>query len=75
MDGYDTENNLWRTSMMPNFVVPKVPQLKAKPVLVFNLEANTSSHVQALNGEEFFIVDRKEDDFYTGEAVAAESVR
>jgi len=75
MDGYDAEDNLWRTSMMPIFLVPKVPQLKTKPVLVFNLEANTSSQVQSLNGEEFYIVERKEDDFFTGEAVAAESVR
>ena len=75
MDGYDSEDNLWRTSMMPIFIIPKVPQLKTKPVLVFNLEANTSSQVQSLNGEEFYIVERKEDDFFTGEAVAAESVR
>jgi len=75
MDGYDAEDNLWRTSMLPNFVMPKVPMLKTKPVLVFNLEANTSSHVQALNGEEFFIVERKDEEFFTGEAVAAESVR
>jgi len=75
MDGYDAEDNLWRTSMVPTFVIPKVPQVKSKSVLVFNLEANTSSQVQALHDEEFYIVERKEDDFFTGEAVAAESVR
>lgn len=75
MDGYDAEGNLWRTVMTPPFVIPKVPQLKTKPALVFNLEANTSSHIQSLNGEKLYIIERKDDDFYTGEAVAADSVR
>ncbi len=75
MDGYDAEGNLWRTSQVPPFVLPKVPVLKSKAVLVFNLEANTSSQVQSLNGEEFYVVERKEDEFYTGEAVAADSIR
>lgn len=74
-DGYDAEDNLWRTMQLPTFVLPKVPAVTYKPVLVFNLEANTSSQVQSLNGEELYVVERKEDEFYTGEAVAADSIR
>lgn len=75
VDGYDADGNLWRTSIVPPFFVPKVPALQVKPAMVFNLEANTSSLTQSLNGEEFFIVERKEDEFFTGEAVAADSLR
>lgn len=75
IDGYDAEGKLWRTTMVPTFVVPKVPATILKPIIVFNLEANTSSTVQALNGEKFHIVPKKEEDFYTGDAVAFDSMR
>jgi len=74
-DGYDAEGKLWRTTIVPTFVVPKVPATLVKPIIVFNLEANTSSTVQALNGEKFLIVPQKEEDFYTGDAVAFDSMR
>jgi hypothetical protein len=56
-------------------VVPKIPATVMKPVIVFNLQANTSSTVQGLNGETYRAVPRKDDSFYTGAAVAAESMR
>lgn len=75
MDGYDAEGNLWRTSQVPPFVLPKVPAKMIKPAIVFNLEANTTSFLQLLNSEEFYVVERKDEEFYTGQAVAADSIR
>lgn len=75
MDGYDSEGSLWRTSQVTPFVVPKIPAVVMKQVLVFNLEANTASTVQGLNDETYRVVPRKDDQFYTGEAVAADSMR
>jgi hypothetical protein len=75
MDGYDSNDSLWRTSQVTPFVVPKIPATVMKPVIVFNLQANTSSTVQGLNGETYRAVPRKDDSFYTGAAVAAESMR
>lgn len=74
-DGYDGENNLWRTLQVPSFVVPKIPATVVKPVIVFNLEANTSSTVQSLNGETYRVVEKKDEDFFTGDAVAFDSMR
>lgn len=75
VDGYDAENNLWRTSQVPSFVVPKIPANLVKPVIVFNLQANTSSTVQSLNGETYRVVNKKDEDFFTGDAVAFDSMR
>lgn len=75
MDGYDAKGKLWRTTQVFPFVVPKVPNTELKPVMVFNLEANTASTIQSLNGESYRVVKRKDSDFYTGEAAAAESMR
>jgi Protein of unknown function (DUF1329) len=75
MDGYDAEGNLWRTEESFPFFVPKIPALTIKPVSVFNLQANTVSNIQSLNGEYYKVVERKDADFYTGEAAAAESMR
>ena len=75
MDGYDAEGTLWRTSQVTPFMVPKVPAVLMKPVTVFNLQANTASTVQGLNDETFRVVKRLEKDYFTGEAVAADSMR
>ena len=75
VDGYDAENNLWRTSQVPSFVVPKIPATVVKPVIVFNLQANTASTVQSLNGETYRVVEKKDEDFFTGDAVAFDSMR
>lgn len=75
VDGYDAEGKLWRTSQVTPFVVPKIPAVVARPVVVFNLQANTMSAVQFLNEETYRVVPRKPENFYTGEAVAAESSR
>lgn len=75
MDGYDAEGKLWRTSQMTPFVVPALPAVMIKPVIVFNLQANTYSAVQFLGDEYFRIVPRKPESFYTGEAAAADSAR
>ncbi|WP_051360908.1 DUF1329 domain-containing protein [Desulfuromonas sp. TF] len=75
MDGYDANGTLWRTSQMTPFVVPKIPAMVVKPVIVFNLQANTASTVQGLMDETYRVVKRKPADFYTGEAVAADSMR
>ena len=75
MDGYDAEGKLWRTSQVTPFVVPSVPAVLMKPVGVFNLQAGTMSAVQTLNEEQYKVVPRKPDSFYTGDAVAAEAAR
>lgn len=75
VDGYDAEGKLWRTSQVTPFVVPKIPAVVIKPVVVFNLQANTMSAVQFLNEETYRVVARKPESFYTGEAVAAEGGR
>lgn len=75
VDGYDTEGTLWRTTQVTPFVVPKLPAVMMKTATVFNLQANTMSVIQALNGEDFKIVPRKPETYFTGDAVAAEAVR
>lgn len=75
MDGYDAEGKLWRTTQMTPFVVPSVPATLIKTATVFNLQAGTMSVIQALNGEDFRVVPRKSENFFTGDAVAAEAVR
>ncbi|MEH6823552.1 MAG: DUF1329 domain-containing protein [Motiliproteus sp.] len=75
MDGYDAEGKLWRTSQIPPFVVPSIPAVVMKPAVIFNLQAKTMSAIQLLNDEEYRVVARKPETFYTGDAVAAESMR
>lgn len=75
MDGYDAEGKLWRTSQTLPFVVPSLPGVLIKPVIVFNLQATTFSVVQALNEEYYRIVKRKPDSYFTGDAVADEASR
>lgn len=75
VDGYDAEGKLWRTSQMPPFVVPKIPAVVMKAAIVFNLQAHTMSAIQLLNEENYRIVPRKPETFYTGEAVASEAKR
>jgi hypothetical protein len=75
LDGYDAEGKLWRTSQIPPFVVPSVPAVLVKSVVVYNLQAGTMSAVQALNGENYHVVPRRPETFFTGDAVAAEAAR
>ncbi|MCH9829433.1 MAG: DUF1329 domain-containing protein [Gammaproteobacteria bacterium] len=75
VDGYDAEGKLWRTTQVTPFVLPALPGTLMKTATVFNLQAKTMSVIQALNGEDFKIVPRKPETYFTGDAVAAESVR
>ncbi len=75
VDGFDAEGKLWRTSQVLPFVVPKIPAVVMKPVIIFNLQAATMSAVQFLNEETYRVVPRKPETFYTGEAVAADASR
>lgn len=75
MDGYDSEGKLWRTTQVTPFVLPSVPMLGLKPAHIFNLQANTMSTTQSLNGATFSIVPRKPETYFTGDSVAAEGVR
>ncbi len=75
MDGYDAEGKLWRTSQVPSFFVPAIPAVVVKPATVFNLQADTYSTTQALNGESYRVVPRKSENHFTGDAVAAEASR
>ncbi|WP_137817681.1 DUF1329 domain-containing protein [Pseudomonas sp. 2FG] len=74
-DGYDAEGKLWRATQVLPFVVPSIPAVVVKPVVIYNLQANTYSVVQGLNGESYKIVPRKSENFFTGNAVASGSVR
>ncbi|MDR2188613.1 MAG: DUF1329 domain-containing protein [Azonexus sp.] len=75
MDGYDAEGKLWRTTQVTPFVVPDLPGTMMKTAVVFNLQANTVSVIQALNDEDFRIVPRKSETYFTGDAVAADASR
>lgn len=75
MDGYDAEGKLWRTTQMTPFVVPAIPATIVKTATVFNLQANTMSVIQALNGETFKVVPQKPETYFTGDAVAADGMR
>jgi len=75
VDGYDAEGQLWRTSQVTPYVVPAVPGTIIKTATVFNLQANTMSVIQALNGESFKVVPQKSENYFTGDAVAADGVR
>ena len=75
VDGYDAEGKLWRTTQMTPYVVPAIPGTIIKTATVFNLQANTMSVIQALNGETFKVVEPKPETYFTGDAVAAEGVR
>lgn len=75
VDGYDAEGKLWRTSQIPPFFVPKIPAMVIKPAVIFNLQAETFSATQALNGESYRVVDRKPESYFTGDAVAAQAAR
>lgn len=74
-DGYDAEDKLWRVSQALPFAVPAIPAVVVKPVIIYNLQANTYSMVQGLNGESYKVVSRKSENFFTGNAVAAGSAR
>ena len=74
-DGFDAEGKLWRTTQVTPFVVPSLPGTMMKTSTVFNLQANTMSVIQALNDEDFKIVPRKKETYFTGDAVAAEAAR
>lgn len=74
-DGYDAEGKLWRVTQALPFVVPSIPAVVVKPVVIYNLQANTYSVVQGLNGESYKVIPRKSENFFTGQAVASGSSR
>ena len=74
IDGYDAEGKLWRTTQNYSFFVPAIPAVVMKPVTVFNLQAGTMSLVQSLNGGYYKIPQqRKPENFFTGDAMAADA--
>ncbi len=74
IDGYDAEGKLWRTTQSYPFFVPAIPAVVIKPITVFNLQAGTMSMVQSLNGGNYKIpAQRKPENFYTGDAMAADA--
>ena len=75
MDGYDAKGQLWRTTQLPQFVVPAIPANVIKTAAVFNLQANTMSVIQLLNEENYKVVAKKSENYFTGNAVAADSAR
>lgn len=74
-DGYDAQGKLWRVNQALPFVVPSIPAVVVKPVVIYNLQAGTYSVVQGLNGERYSVVPRKAENFFTGNAVASDSAR
>lgn len=76
MDGYDPEGKLWRTTQVFPYVVPAIPAVVIKPVTVFDLQKGTMSMVQSLNGGSFKVLSRrKSENYFTGDAVAADASR
>lgn len=74
MDGYDTEGKLWRTSQVYPYVVPTIPAVVVKPVSVFDLQKSTMSTVQFLDSFKV-LPQRKPENYFTGDAVAADASR
>jgi len=75
-DGYDGQGRLWRTTQVPPFFVPDIPALVIAPTIVHNLQADTWSSVLSLNGETYRVgMSRPSDNFFTGEAAAADATR
>lgn len=74
MDGYDTEGKLWRTSQLYPYVVPAIPAVVNKPVTVFDLQKGTTSTVQFLDSFKV-LPKRKSENYFTGDAVAADASR
>lgn len=74
MDGYDTEGKLWRTSQVYPYVVPAIPAVVIKPVSVFDLQKSTMSTVQFLDSFKV-LPQRKSENYFTGDAVAADASR
>lgn len=75
VDGYDADGKLWRVSQVLPFVVPTIPAVVVKPVVIYNLQAKTYSVVQSLNGETYSVIPRKSESFFTGNAVASGAAR
>lgn len=76
MDGYDPEGKLWRTTQVFPYIVPEIPAVVIKPVTVFDLQKGTMSMVQSLNGGTFKVLSkRKSENYFTGDAVAADASR
>lgn len=75
VDGYDSEGTLWRTTQVTPYVVPAIPATIMKTATVFNLQAGTMSVIQSLNDETFAVVDTKPETYFTGSALAAQSMR
>ncbi|MCA0242605.1 MAG: DUF1329 domain-containing protein [Proteobacteria bacterium] len=75
MDGYDSQNKLWRTTQVPTFAMPAIPAVLAIPSITYNLQAGTFSAPVSLNGETLRLVARKPDTFFTGDAAAADAAR
>lgn len=74
MDGYDTEGKLWRTTQVFPYVVPAIPAVVVKPVTVFDLQKGTMSMVQFLDSFKV-LAQRKSENYFTGDAVAADASR
>jgi hypothetical protein len=76
MDGYDPEGKLWRTTQVFPYVVPAIPAVVIKPVTVFDLQKGTMSMSHSLNGGTFKVLSqRKSENYFTGDAVAADASR
>ncbi|SEG88274.1 DUF1329 domain-containing protein [Marinobacterium lutimaris] len=75
VDGYDAEDKLWRVTQVMPFVVPSIPAVVVKPIVVYNLQGGIYSVVQGLNGESYEVVPRKNDYFFTGNSMISDSVR
>lgn len=72
-DGFDAEGKLWRTIQGLPFVVPSIPAVVARPVTVYDLQKGTMSAVTFL--QTYKVIPRKSENFFTGDAVAADAVR
>lgn len=75
VDGYDAEDKLWRVTQVLPLVVPSIPAVVVKPIVVYNLQGGIYSVVQGLNGESYKVVPRKNDYYFTGNSMISDSVR
>lgn len=73
MDGYDAEGKLWRTSHTMNLVLPEASVHALNATVVYNLQADTMSAIQYLDG--FKVVAPRPVSFWSAEALSEDSAR
>jgi len=75
VDSYDSQGKLWRTSQILPFVAPAIPAVVMLPSIIYNLQSNSFGAVAMINEGYYRIKPRRQDTWFTGDALAADGAR